>query len=580
MKYILTLTLFIIFINETNAQNGFVKIAKLDYEWVDGYCREGLINFIQNGKYGYCDSSGIIKIPAQYTRCYDFNNGYASVTTDGSNYFYIDKNGKTLFNKSKEPIAPLGKDGFYCIKDNKIKFYDKALNEKGLLEVKQLYKDDYSEGLFPVLNNDNLWGYANISPKIVIPCQFKSISPFKDGLAVVNKGEYKENKAGIINSKGEEVVPFEYHLIFRMQDYFILEKNEQLTAFDIATMKIVTEPLEIRYHSSMNLSSKNFKIAKNSKGELALFNKQLKQECVIAFDDCRLADDESGLVAVKKKNLWGLIDHTGNILAACEYDDIGTLQNGLIKVSKNNIAGFINQNGQLIIPLQFSRCESFYTKEITATYNGVKYLIRPKTAAELKQEIQLIAQKKLPTSEECFNNALAEANNKTKAEPGNVNIVITGSKSSSSGCEPKINDIIALEIFDKLSNEFNKFFASNKINENSGKGDFSLKFSTPKNKSGTIKIIVVTTGPCNKMELWNISGYSLADRIYSGRPNHIPELNSTKDIKLLNESNVQMFTYKLDFTSVDGKANSYQIYIKGNHDKDDVRGASYIFVYY
>jgi hypothetical protein len=231
---------------------------------------------------------------------------------------------------------------------------------------------------------------------------------------VLSKGESNENKRGVINTKGEVVVPFEYHMIFRMQNHFILEKNQQLTAFDIAKMSMVTEPLEMRYYNYMNLFTTNFKIAKNSKGALALFNNQLKQECVISYDDCRLADDKEGLVAVKKNDLWGLIDHNGNEIAACEYEDIGTMQNGLIKVTKQQIVGFLNKTGQLIIPLQFTRSGSFYSKFITAKYKGSNVLIRPKSAVELKQETVLIEQNKLPTAEECFEMALLDAGIKQK----------------------------------------------------------------------------------------------------------------------------------------------------------------------
>lgn len=399
-----------------NAQNGFVKVASLDFEWVEDICWENRIAFKQNGKYGFCDSTGAIKIPAQFSNYYSFSNGFASVSKDGSNYFSINLKGETVLNMSKEAVSPIGKDGFYLKSDGKIKFYDKSFKETGELSVKQLYANDYSEGMFPVLNNDNLWGFANISPKIVLPCIYKSITPFKNGLAVVNKGEYNENKAGVINKNGEEVVPLEYHLIFRMQNYFILEKNEQLTAFDISNMKMVTEPLEIRFYKYINLFSQKYKIAKNSKGQLALFNSQLKQECVITYDDCRLADDEFGLVAVKKNELWGLIDHTGKEITPCEYEDVSTLQNGLIKVSKKQINGFLDKTGKLIIPLQFSKCGNFYTKYITAKYKGNNILIRSKSAAELKQEEQLIAQNKLPTAEECFNRALEDSGLKEKQQ--------------------------------------------------------------------------------------------------------------------------------------------------------------------
>lgn len=394
------------------AQNGFVKKATVNYEWMDG-CFENRIAFKQDGKYGFCDSSGKVVIPAQFANFYQFSNGFAKVTKDKTNYYYIDKNGVELINNDKEYLTPITNSEYYQIKDGKAVFYDKTKKEKGELAVKLC--GDYADGMIAVLSHENLWGFANLSPKIIIPCEYKSFGNFKDGLAVVNKGDYSENKAGVINTKGEVVIPLEYHLIFRMKNYFLLEKNQQYTAYDIANGSMVKEPLELKYYSYMNLFNRDFKIAKNAKGELALFNSQLKQECSISYGDCRFADDETGLVAVKKNNLWGMIDKTGKELVECKYDDIGTCYNGLIKVEKNGIQGFVDRTGKLIIPLQFTKSNGFYSKASTAVYNGSYVLLRCKTPTELKAEEQLIAQNKLPTAEQCFEIALAAT--KPKQEP-------------------------------------------------------------------------------------------------------------------------------------------------------------------
>lgn len=412
-KITLTIALGLVALIPVNAQNGFVVVANTNYEWMDG-CFENRIAFKQDGKYGYCDSLGKVVIPAQYANFYQYSNGFAKVTNDKTNYFYIDKKGNEVTNNNKEYITPISNGEYYQVKDGKILFYDKLKNVKGDIAGKLC--GDYADGMIAVLNNDNLWGFADLSPKIVIPCEYKSFGNFTDGLAVVSKGGYSENKTGVINTKGEVVIPLEYHLIFRLKNYLLLEKNQQYTAFDITNGSLVKEPLDMKYYGYMNLFNRNFKIAKNAKGELALFNDQLKQECSINYDDCRFADDETGLVAVKKNNLWGMIDRTGKELIECKYDDISACYNGLIKVEKGGIQGFADRTGKLIIPLQFKNSNSFYSRSTTATYKGSLVVLRPKTAAELKTEEQLIAQKKLPTADECYEMALVDAGLKVKPQ--------------------------------------------------------------------------------------------------------------------------------------------------------------------
>ncbi|MFZ4057235.1 MAG: WG repeat-containing protein [Ferruginibacter sp.] len=399
-----------------NAQNGFVKIGTLNFDWVDENCYDNRIAFQLNKKLGFCDSTGTIKIAEQFSGRSVFINGYAKVTKDGSNYFYINTKGEPLLNKNNEQIMPIGNDGFYRTTEGKTIFYDKNLNETGELPIKQLFTGDYANGLFPVLNNNNLWGFADLSPKIIIPCVYSSTNAFKDGLAVVRKGALNENKTGVINTLGEEVVPLQYHLIFRMYNYCILEKNEQLQFFDIAQKKMVTEQVEMRWYKYLSQYNSHFKIAKNAQGELALFNQSLKQTCVIAYDDCKIVDDATGLIAVKKDNLWGLINQTGQEVIPCTYDEIGPVQNGLMKVVKKQINGYLDQTGKLVIPLQFTNSGSFYSKYITAKYKNGYIVLRPKSNAELKKETQLIAQKKLPTAEACFDLALTDASIKVNEQ--------------------------------------------------------------------------------------------------------------------------------------------------------------------
>ena len=101
-------------------------------------------------------------------------------------------------------------------------------NYKGLLVVKD--------------KKTNLAGYMNESGQVVIPCKYYIALPFmENGLAVV----YGENhKKGMVNVKGEEVIPIEYDYLntFFLNDItFAIKDNELL---------IITKNNEIIGHFS------------------------------------------------------------------------------------------------------------------------------------------------------------------------------------------------------------------------------------------------------------------------------------------------------------------------------------------
>lgn len=97
---------------------------------------EGLMPFLQGGKYGYL-SGGTVVIPAQFEKASGFNNGMA-VVYDGAKAYLIDRNGKAV------PGA------------------DKLDASTYFVEHEDGSKTVTSPGTYPVINVDGKYGYGKL----------------------------------------------------------------------------------------------------------------------------------------------------------------------------------------------------------------------------------------------------------------------------------------------------------------------------------------------------------------------------------------------------------------------------------
>lgn len=97
----------------------------------------------------------------------------------------------------------------------------------------------------------------------------------------------------------------------------------------------------------------------------------------------------SSLIPVQKNEKWGFADDKGNIVIACEYEQVNPFKNGLAIVCNNCITvhpygkdvatsyrdckqGVINTQGKLIIPIEYGNIGDFNEKGIAKAYRDGK----------------------------------------------------------------------------------------------------------------------------------------------------------------------------------------------------------------
>lgn len=174
-----------------NKYPDYPKRDELEEEFV--YWNTPFLLIHENGKHGFCDSTGKVMIAPAYAEAEEFSEGYALVQRNDL-YGYINKAGKTKIEFQYTEASGFVNNVAIVQKDKKyfvIDYSNKILSAR--------YDDiaDFSEGM-AIVKKNNLFGAININGQEIIKPSFDMISDFSEGLAVF----LKNGKYGFADKQG------------------------------------------------------------------------------------------------------------------------------------------------------------------------------------------------------------------------------------------------------------------------------------------------------------------------------------------------------------------------------------------
>jgi len=214
-----------------NSKGETVIDFKFESLSADFYVFAGYYMFHEGIKKGFVDTLGKIVVPAKY-------ESFGSIIQDGTVKARVKYPKWGLINMKDEVIIPFEYE------------YISAWSN-GLLRVKK--------------NRDGNYGYMDKAGKMVIPDTYSDATDFQQEIALVKKGK----KYGLINTKGETVVDFQYD--------------------NFAEMVMVEED---------KMSSTG------------------THESLMGFIL------KGGYISLEKNKKWGYIDLKGNVVIPFEYDQV------------------------------------------------------------------------------------------------------------------------------------------------------------------------------------------------------------------------------------------------------------------
>jgi hypothetical protein len=317
-------------------------------------CRAGdpvkLYPIVKDGKWGYMDDTGAVRIEPKYDQAFDFYEGLACVTVYPRRG-YIDATGKVVieprftwagrfreghavviesrklyggnpsYYQNPSTIRVIDRQGKYDkrarIRGGKAGFHEGKLVVAGRKRsdvfdrnLKKVEHDAervcvFSEGTAPA-SRKNVWGYLDHSMKWVIEPRFDAADGFSEGMAAVGKNAAAEGRKRPKWGEPDRVWGF-------------IDRN----------------------------------------GNMVVEQK---------FNDCWRFTE--GLAAVKVGDKWGYIDTSGRTVVQPAYDYAWPFSEGMARVLAGEKQGFIDKTGALVVKPQYRPAWDFSKGLARVTVEG------------------------------------------------------------------------------------------------------------------------------------------------------------------------------------------------------------------
>lgn len=265
----------------------------------------------KTGLYGYMDGKGEVIIDAKYKSATDFqylSNEYAQVYDENETVTIIDKMGNEYLPFGEYKVISLPRYDLMFFKDDTSKYGVVNLEGERVLEAMYDKIEINNEGTIIVTSNKK-YGVFDKDGNVVLDIIYDYIFQVEDSLIVT-----KEDKSGLVNLKGKEVIPINY------------------------------EKVQIA-HSIREDEREIFEVV-NSEGKIGFFDSKGKQLTDFIYD--KIAPGREGLIPVLKDNKWGYIDVKGETIIPLQFESASSFSDGSAQVEINNERKFINKKGEFI----------------------------------------------------------------------------------------------------------------------------------------------------------------------------------------------------------------------------------------
>ncbi|MGB4973298.1 MAG: WG repeat-containing protein, partial [Cyclobacteriaceae bacterium] len=170
---------------------------------------EGLRGIIRNGKYGFIDDRGRLRIANRYEGIGNFKNGLAAVKILGK-WGFINAEDKIVINPSYESVSEFRKE-VAIVKRGKFGFVDKT----GRLVLEPRY-----DSILPLdtdkflIQHNQLLGLADETGTVLIEPRFETLNDLGNGYVIVSR----EKKYGLLTQSGFSTIPMVYNQIYYLKN--------------------------------------------------------------------------------------------------------------------------------------------------------------------------------------------------------------------------------------------------------------------------------------------------------------------------------------------------------------------------
>lgn len=319
------------------------NIVPCEYDSI--YAVEGVTSVfvtIKDGKQGLCDNVGNIIIENDFAEIKPlttkYENGFIVKSSEGK-YGVIKYNTVQVFETKFEDIKSIYANSMYVVK---IEGKWKVINE----DEEIILDNDFTDIKF--INSDNIiyvkdekYGVVNTKGEEKIPAEYEEIK-----YAFVNTFiAKKDGKFGIINGSNEEKVAFTYNNINYIEQADILVASKDNFEADLLNRTLEVKASGIV--SEINTNRNYIKLRENDEYKYYNFKLEEKESKDILVGNT--------LFLSKKDGKYGYVNNKGIVVVDYIYDDAKEQNNyGYISVKKDGKWGALDQTGKILVEPKYS----------------------------------------------------------------------------------------------------------------------------------------------------------------------------------------------------------------------------------
>ncbi|KNY27228.1 WG repeat-containing protein [Pseudobacteroides cellulosolvens] len=207
-------------------------------------------------------------------------------------------------------------------------------------------------------DKDSHVGVKNkVTGEIIIPAVYDQITPFSEGYAVARN---YDQGMGIIDNKNNIIIPLEYNIWHAFINQQLLGPDEH---DELSEMRGNDLTCGISKDGKWGLI--------NRKGEwvIPITYDSLKENTPMGESETGVAQYSGGIAAAKKNGKWGIIDIQGRLITPIEYEN-AFVDDGFASVMKNGKWGSVDKEGKIIIPFEYDGIRGYSEGRIFVRKSG------------------------------------------------------------------------------------------------------------------------------------------------------------------------------------------------------------------
>lgn len=323
------------------ASNKFKKFDEVELLETETL-RDARLLVKEGNTFGLASITGKVILSPRYDRIWKPKNGLA-VAKKADKYGFIDRNGKVVIPFKYEGVYDFNHKFPYTAaqKDKKFGFIDKRGWQVIPFEYDHV-SPFYGEG-YSLVKKEGKYGYISVKGNEIIPIIYDSLSTQpQEGSFVFAK---KDGKYGVLNFFGKELIPFEYDYLRTWEERSVFDEY-----YDYNYASDFLEPS--RGFALLVKKNEKYGIL-HTRGEVILpveytsignFRERYYPEREV-IDEERIRYAE-----LKKNDKMGIMNAQGEILIPCEYDEIDFTYNPVhpFKARKDFKFSYIDAQGNIV----------------------------------------------------------------------------------------------------------------------------------------------------------------------------------------------------------------------------------------